>query len=267
MNKAHQFKLVDSHAHIDMPDFNRDRTLVMDRACQQGVGRILCPLDLCSEESLKNGLKIKEDVGSQVFLAAGVHPHQAGQFNSGHLETLKKLAAEKKIIAVGEIGLDFYYNFSAPQKQEEVFRLQLELAAELNLPVVIHSRLAEKKLLELVPATGFNSRGILHCYTESLNTARKMIERGFMISFSGILTYPRAEALRETARQLPLDCLLVETDSPYLIPAPEKQRHKRNEPAFVISTARRLADLHQISLEKLAEITTTNFFSLFKLQK
>lgn len=266
-SQGHQFKLVDSHAHIDLPDFDRDRTLVVDRAWQQGVGWILCPLDLCSEESLKNGQKIQEKAGNRIFLAAGVHPHQAGQFNSKHLETLKKLATEKKIIAVGEIGLDFHYNFSPPEKQVEVFRLQLELAAELKLPVIIHSRLAEKKLLELVPATGFSSRGILHCYTESLNTARKMVERGFMISFSGILTYLRAEGLRETARKLPLDCLLVETDSPYLTPVPEKQRHKRNEPAFVVSTARQLADLHQISLEKLARITTSNFFSLFKLQK
>ncbi|MGQ9800835.1 MAG: TatD family hydrolase [Candidatus Saccharicenans sp.] len=267
IDKGHQFKLVDSHAHIDMPDFNRDRMLVVDRARERGVDWILCPLDLCSEESLKNGQKLQKEKGDRIFLAAGVHPHQAGQLTSEHLASLKKLAAEKKIVAVGEIGLDFHYNFSTPEKQVEAFKLQLELAAELKLPVIIHSRLAEKKLLELVPATGFSSRGILHCYTESLTTARKMVERGFLISFSGILTYPRAEDLRNVARQLPLDCLLIETDSPYLIPVPEKQVQRRNEPAFIVSTARRLAELHQISLEKLARITTDNFFSLFKLQK
>ncbi|MBC7349219.1 MAG: TatD family hydrolase [Candidatus Aminicenantes bacterium] len=266
-NQGQQLQLVDSHAHIDMPEFNRDRALVVARARQQGVRWILCPLDLCSADSLKNGRQLQEEEGSSIFLAAGVHPHQADQLNSGHLETLKKLAAEKKIVAVGEIGLDFHYNFSTPEKQVEAFRLQLELASQLKLPVIIHSRLAEKKLLELIPPAGFSPRGILHCYTESLATARKMVERGFLISFSGILTYPRAEDLRETARKLPLDCLLVETDSPYLTPVPEKQAHRRNEPAFVVSTARRLADLHQISLDKLALLTTANFFSLFKLQK
>ncbi|MGB9906693.1 MAG: TatD family hydrolase [Candidatus Saccharicenans sp.] len=267
MNNSRHFQLIDSHAHLDLPDFNQDRPQVVARARQQGVCWILCPLDLCSEESLENGRQLQEKEGGRIFLAAGVHPHQASQLNSGHLETIKKLAAEKKIVAVGEIGLDFHYNFSPPEKQVEAFRLQLELAAELKLPVIIHSRLAEKRLLELIPPSGFPSRGLLHCYTESPTTAKKMVERGFLVSFSGILTYPRADDLRDTARKLPLDCLLVETDSPYLTPVPEKQVHRRNEPAFVVSTARRLADLHQISLDSLAETTTANFFSLFKLQK
>lgn len=265
VNAAPGFNLVDSHAHLDMPDFNRDRWQVVARARSSSVNWILCPLDLCSGESLRNGLKLQQD-HQGLFLAAGVHPHQASQLNSGHLETIRRLALEKKILAVGEIGLDFHYNFSPPEKQLQAFRTQLELAAELNLPVIIHSRLAEKKLLEMIPASGFRPRGILHCYTESLATAREMIGRGFLISFSGILTYPRAADLRETARHLPLDSLLVETDSPYLTPEPEKRTNRRNEPAFVVSTARHLAELHRVSLEKVAEMTTANFFSLFKLQ-
>lgn len=257
--------LVDSHAHLDMPDFKRDRPQTIERARSHSVRWILCPLDLCSGESLRTGLKLQQEYQG-IFLAAGVHPHQAARFNSEHLDTIRRLAGEKKILAVGEIGLDFHYNFSPPEKQLETFRLQLELAAELELPVIIHSRLAEKKLLELIPASGFKSRGILHCFTESLATARAMIERGFLISFSGILTYPRANDLRETARNLPLDCLLVETDSPYLTPEPEKQTSRRNEPAFVVSTARKLAELHRISLDRVAEKTTANFFDLFKLK-
>lgn len=264
-NRTLKVDLVDSHAHLDMPDFNRDRSRVIERARSRSVNWILCPLDLCSKESLGNGLKLQQDQPG-IFLAAGVHPHQASQFHPGHLETIKRLAAEKKILAVGEIGLDFHYNFSPQEKQLEVFRAQLELAAELKLPVIVHSRLAEKKLLEIIPASGFSPRGILHCYTESLATARAMIGRGFLISFSGILTYPRAGDLREVARSLPLDSLLVETDSPYLTPEPEKQTNRRNEPAFVVSTALRLAELQRVSLEKVAEVTTTNFFGLFKLQ-
>lgn len=257
--------LVDSHAHLDMPDFNRDRYRVVTRARNCSVNWILCPLDPCSKESLRNGLRLEQNQPG-IFLAAGVHPHQASQLNSGHLETIRRLATEKKILAVGEIGLDFHYNFSPPEKQLQAFRIQLELATELNLPVIIHSRLAEKKLLEMIPASGFSPRGILHCYTESLATAREMIRRGFLISFSGILTYPRAAELRETARKLPLDSLLVETDSPYLIPEPEKKTNRRNEPAFLVSTARQLAEVHRVSLEKVAEVTRANFFGLFKLQ-
>jgi len=266
VNADHKIDLVDSHAHLDMPDFKRDRSQVLERAARSSVNWILCPLDLCSAESIKTGLKLKQDYPG-IFLAAGVHPHQASQLKAGHLETIRRLAGEKKILAVGEIGLDFHYNFSPPEKQVEAFRLQLELAAELKLPVIIHSRLAEKKLLELIPGSGFSSRGILHCYTESLATARAMVGRGFLISFSGILTYPRATDLRETARNLLLDSLLVETDSPYLTPEPQKQTNRRNEPAFVVSTARRLAELHRVSPGKVAEATTTNFFDLFKLKK
>ncbi|MCX8160117.1 MAG: TatD family hydrolase [Candidatus Saccharicenans sp.] len=264
-NGKNKFDLVDSHAHLDMPDFNRDRSQVVERARGSSVNWILCPLDLCSKTSLRNGLRLWSEYPG-LFLAAGVHPHQASQLNPGHLETIKRLATEKKILAVGEIGLDFHYNFSPPEKQLAAFGAQLELAVELKLPVIIHSRLAEKKLLEMIPVSGFGPRGILHCYTESLATARSMVDRGFLISFSGILTYPRAGDLRETARSLPLDSLLVETDSPYLTPEPEKQSNRRNEPAFVVSTARRLAELHRVSLEKLAETTTANFFNLFKLQ-
>lgn len=265
INRTPKISLVDSHAHLDMPDFNRDRAQVIERARSSSVNWILCPLDLCSKESLRNGLRLRQD-SEQLFLAAGVHPHQASQFHPGHLETIRQMAEDKKILAIGEIGLDFHYNFAPPEKQLEVFRVQLELAAELKLPVIIHSRLAEKKLLEMVPSSGFAPGGILHCYTESLATARAMIERGFLISFSGILTYPRAGDLREVARSLPLDRLLVETDSPYLTPEPEKHTNRRNEPAFVVSTARRLAELHRVSLEKVAEATTANFLSLFKLQ-
>lgn len=258
--------LVDSHAHLDMQEFNPDRQQVIERARRSGIHRILCPLDLSSEESLRIGFELSQK-NPDILLAAGIHPHQASQLKTCHLDNLKKLAKENKILAVGEIGLDFHYNFSSRDKQLEAFKLQLELAAELGLPAIIHSREAEKELLELIPDPGFSPGGILHCFTESYETARKMIDRGFLISFSGILTYPGAEQIRETARKLPLDRLLVETDSPYLTPLPEKKKYRRNEPAFILSTARLLAELHKITLEELAEITGANFSLLLKLKK
>jgi TatD DNase family protein len=259
-----EISLVDSHAHLDQPEFNQDRAAVIIRARKNSVHSILCPLDLCSKESLENGFRLQQD-NEGIFLAAGVHPHQANQLTLKHLDAIRKLAAEKKILAVGETGLDFHYHFSPPEKQLEAFSCQLELASELKLPVIVHSRLASEKIIEAVHSTGFSGQGILHCFTESLELARVMIEKGFLISFSGILTYPWAENIREIARKLPLENLLVETDAPYLAPYPEKQNHRRNEPAFVASTARELARCQNTSLEKVAAVTRENFFSLFNL--
>lgn len=259
-----KISLVDSHSHLDLPEFNQDRSEVVIRARQNSVNWILCPLDLCSEESLENGLKLQEE-NEGIFLATGVHPHQANQLNHSHMDRIRNLAIEKKILAVGEIGLDFHYNFSSSEKQLKALRWQLELASELRLPVIIHSRLAAEKIIETFQSTGFTGKGILHCFTESLELARFMIEKGFLISFSGILTYPKAENVRYLARSLPLENLLIETDAPYLIPYPEKQKYQRNEPAFVVSTARELARCQNTSLEKVAEVTKQNFFRLFNL--
>jgi TatD DNase family protein len=266
MSEPKSLRLIDSHAHLDMPEFDHDREEVLLRAEKSGVKWILCPADLCSEESLEKSLRLGQN-HQNIYLAAGVHPHQAKQLDKKHLEMIRQLAKDQKIIAIGEIGLDFHYNFSLPEKQIEVFRNQLELASELKLPVIIHSRLAAEKVIEAIKATNFSQRGILHCFTESWNLARTMIDYGFLVSFSGILTYSRAEEIRETARKLPLETILVETDSPYLTPLTEKKSHRRNEPAFVLSTASQLAKLKNLSLDELAQATTENFFNFFKLKK
>ncbi|MGB9893443.1 MAG: TatD family hydrolase [Candidatus Saccharicenans sp.] len=259
-------ELVDSHAHLDGPEFSQDRAEVLTRAKENSVRWILCPLDIGNENSLRVGLNLSRN-HPEIFLAAGIHPHQAKELQEKHLDKIKKLAEEKKILAVGEIGLDFHYNFSPPEKQLEAFRLQLKIASELGLPVIIHSRQAAEKIIDSIKTTGFKEGGILHCFTESWSLAKAMLDKGFMVSFSGILTYKNAENLREIARKLPLECLLVETDSPYLTPFPEKKTWKRNEPAFVVSTVRDLARQKNISVEKMAEITTENFFRFFKLKK
>jgi TatD DNase family protein len=244
-----------------MEAFDPDRDEVIRRAFAVGVTAVLCPADLTSDKSLRTTLNLV--AGHPSFLAAaGVHPHQAKLFSEDHAQKLRDLGTGRTIAALGEIGLDFHYDFSTPEEQKRAFRDQLRLADELGLPAIIHSRLAGAEVATAVRKQGCRSGGILHCYTEDWDTARTMIDLGFYISFSGILTFPKAGSLREVAVKVPLDRLLIETDSPYLAPVPFRDR-KRNEPAFVVETARVLADLKRVSLERLAEVTTGNFFSLF----
>ncbi len=253
--------LVDSHAHLDMPEFDSDREDVVRRAGAAGVGTILCPAELASEASLPAVLGLV--AAHPAFLAAaGVHPHQAGAYAGSHALALRELAGAGRIAAIGEIGLDFHYDFATPGAQTEAFRDQLRLAGELGLPAIIHSRLAGPEVIAAVRETGFSRGGILHCFTEGWDTASAMIDQGFLISFSGILTFPKAESLREVARKVPEDRLLVETDSPFLAPVPHRAQ-KRNEPAFVVATARVLAGLKGRPFEDLAAATTRNFFGLF----
>jgi TatD DNase family protein len=253
--------LVDSHAHLDMFEFDADREDVVRRALEAGIATVLCPAELASPTSLPTILDLIAAHPS-FFAAAGVHPHRAKAFAEGHVLKLRELGAAGRIAAVGEIGLDFHYEFATPGEQRAVFRDQLRLAGELGLPVIVHSRLAGSEVVAAVRETGFSPGGVLHCFTEGWDTASAMIDLGFLISFSGILTFFKAEALREVARKVPADRLLVETDSPFLAPVPLRAK-KRNEPAFVVETARVLAGLKGMSYEDLAAATTRNFFALF----
>lgn len=252
--------LVDSHAHLDMPEFEADREAVVRRAHDAGIETVLCPAELASATSLATVLGLVE--AHPAFLAAaGVHPHQAKAWAEGHAGALQELGAAGRIAAVGEIGLDFHYDFATPDEQRAAFRDQLRLAGELGLPAIVHSRLAGAEVIAAVRGTGFSRGGILHCFTEDWDIASAMMDLGFLISFSGILTFPKAGDLRDVARKVPADRLLVETDSPFLAPVPLRAR-KRNEPAFVVEIARVLAGLKGLSLEDLAAATTRNFFGL-----
>ena len=259
-------RLVDSHAHLDMAEFDADRADVVRRALAAGVVAILCPADLTRAESLPAiaGLAVEFPT---VLAAAGVHPHQAKDFVPAHIRELGELAARGDIRAVGEIGLDYHYDFSPAGLQQEALRAQLAFAEGAGLPVILHSRLSGSDIIAAVDGAGFRRGGILHCYTEDWATARAMLERGFFISFSGILTFPKAGELREVAGKVPLDRLLVETDSPYLAPVPYRGSGRRNEPAFVIETARVLAGIRGLSLEDLAGAMTRNFAGLFPFEK
>jgi len=263
---AHPPRLVDSHAHLDGPEFDPDREEAVRRAFAAGIVAILCPADLSRPGSLP---AIRELARSNptVLAAAGVHPHQAKELTDGHLRELAELAARGEIRAVGEIGLDYHYDFSTPESQKDALRRQLRAARELGLPAILHSRLAGADIMAAVDGERFTGGGILHCFTENWDTARGMLDRGFLISFSGILTFPKAHDLRDVARKVPLDRLLVETDSPYLAPVPLRGVVKRNEPAFVVETARILAGLLGLALSELAEATTENFARLFPFEK
>jgi TatD DNase family protein len=259
-------RLVDSHAHLDMPDFDADRVDVVRRAFDAGVVAILCPADLTRPASLSaiTGLAVEFPT---VLAAAGVHAHQAKDLSDDHLAELRSLAARGVIRAVGEIGLDYHYDLSPRELQREALRRQLALAGEVGLPVILHSRLSGADIIAAVDGEGFGRGGILHCFTEDWATARVLIERGFLVSFSGILTFSKAADLREVAAKVPLDRLLVETDSPYLAPVPYRGSGRRNEPAFVVATARVLAGIKGLSLEDLSAATTANFAHLFPFEK
>jgi TatD DNase family protein len=253
--------LVDSHAHLDMDEFDADREEVLTRAFRSGISSILCPMDVTSEKSVGRILDLVRRHPS-LLAAAGVHPHQASAWSVNHADRIRSLHEAESLAAVGEIGLDFHYDFSPREVQRTAFIEQVRLAGELGLPVIVHSRLAGPEIIAAIRETGFARGGVLHCFTESWETARGMIDLGFLISFSGILTFPAAGDLREVARRVPLDRLLVETDSPYLAPVPLRSR-KRNEPAFVVETAKVLAGLKGLSPDDLASATTGNFHGMF----
>jgi TatD DNase family protein len=254
-------RLADAHAHLDEPEMRPDQEAVVARARQAGLGLIINVG--ISRKNCQQVLKTA-DRYPEVYATLGVHPHGVKVLKYEDLEHLSRLAAHPKVAAVGEIGLDFYRRRSPEEVQKYWFRELLEWAGGLKKPVVIHTREATAETLSILKE--FRPRltgGIMHCFGGSLAEARAFLDLGLFISFSGVLTYPKAEPLRQVAKQLPLDRLLVETDCPYL--APQEWRGKRNEPAYVLATARALAELHGLSLEDLALQTWRNTLAAFGL--
>lgn len=254
--------LIDSHCHLDDPRFDADRTEVLERAQQAGVGLALAIGSGNGPPDLEAGIRLAE-AAPWVYATVGIHPHDARLADPVALENLERLCAHPKVLAVGEIGLDYHYNHSPPETQREVFAAQLEIAKRTGKPVVIHTREAWRDTIDLLRAHG-RGPGIFHCFGGAYEQAVEALDFGFLISFAGVLTFPKADGLREVAAKLPIERVLVETDSPYLAPAPH--RGKRNEPAFVIETARMLAKVRQIALEDAVAATTANFVNLFQLR-
>ena len=257
---------VDSHAHIDGAEFDADRDEVVGRAREAGVVAILnVGTGDPHGANLERAIRVAEHYEG-VYAAVGVHPHDARLFDERAAEHVLELArSSERIIAWGEIGLDYHYDNSPREVQREVFARQLRTARQLNLPVIIHSREADADTLEALRAEsdGAGRRGIMHCFGGGYELAAGVLELGFMISFAGNVTFKKAEALRDVARRVPLERLLVETDCPFLTPVPFRGR--RNEPARVVETARALAELHGISTAEFGRITTGNFQRFFNL--
>ncbi|HEX2489353.1 MAG TPA: TatD family hydrolase [Blastocatellia bacterium] len=259
---------VDSHAHLDVPNYDADRAEVIGRARESGVGLILeiCGSDV-AKGSLDVGLKLVEEYPF-IYAAVGVHPHEASLYDEALERKLLAMSDHEKVIGWGEIGLDYHYDHSPRDAQRRVFSRQLQLALERRLPAIIHTREAEDDTIQILredwaDAGGDAVGGIIHCFTGTQRLADAAIELGFHISFSGVLTFKNAVDLREVARSVPMERLLVETDCPYLAPLP--YRGKRNEPAFVLETAAKLAELKGVGVEEIASATCGNFKRLFNL--
>ncbi|MGO9231647.1 MAG: TatD family hydrolase [Bryobacteraceae bacterium] len=248
-------RLIDSHSHLDDAQFHEDRAAVIGRARAGGVERMLAIGTGGGPPDLEAGVRLAAEYPF-VLATVGVHPHDAAKATEVTFERLRALAAHPKVVALGEIGLDYHYDFSPRHVQRAVFSRQLAIAAEAALPIVIHTREAWDDTFEILRRE-WRGEGILHCFTGDAEQARQALDAGFHLAFGGVLTFPKAEQVREAARTTPADRLLIETDCPYLAPVPH--RGKRNEPAFVVETARRLGEVRGQAAEEIAELTADNF--------
>jgi TatD DNase family protein len=272
--------LTDSHAHLDSARYDADREAMLKAARDAGVGTVLSigigdgpetmhrALDLCREYAGRTDVP-------RLFATAGVHPDEAAKLDHTALDTLNKLLAAPEVVACGEIGLDYYWDTAPRAVQQEAFIEQMELAAGHRLPIIIHCRAAERagtgdtvawdNTLDLLNRhwrqTGLG--GILHCFAGTIEHARRAIDFGFLISFAGNITFPKAQAIRDAAAALPLTSMLVETDAPFLTPVP--RRGQRNEPAYVTGTATKLAELRGVAVDEVAAVTTQNFETLMRI--
>ena len=255
--------LVDSHAHIQGPEFAADVAQVIEQARAVGVERIIVVGGAGDLSSNDAALELAKSF-SGLYATVGMHPHDAKEVSDKDLERLDELARSPQVVAIGETGLDFYYNHSPRQIQIELFCRFIHMARETGLPLVVHNREAQREVVELLRREGKGDlRGVVHCFTGNYEAAREILDMGFYLSFTGIITFKNADSLRDVVRKLPLNRVLVETDSPYLAPVPH--RGKRNEPAHVRFVAQTIAAVRGISLEEVAEATSNNARSLFEI--
>jgi len=254
------FPIVDSHCHIDMPQFDADRAEVVARAREAGVQTMLVVGGVDEEQGHRRGLRVAEELG--LAASAGVHPHEAKLWTAAIEDELRGFAREKRVVAIGEIGLDFHYDRSPRDVQRDVFRRQLRLAREVGLPVIVHTREADGETAAILEEEKAGAGGgVIHCFTGGEELARRALQLGFMISFSGIVAFPRSEVIQSVARAVPRERLLVETDAPFLAPPPH--RGKRNEPAFVVEVARKVAALRGEAVADVGRLALENFRRLF----
>lgn len=252
--------LVDSHAHVDDERFDADRDQVLARAAAAGVSLIVnIGADM---ESSARSIALAEQYQA-VYAAVGMHPHDAKDMRESDYIQLERWTAHPKVVAIGEIGLDYHYDLSPRPVQKEVFLRQLDLARKTGKPFIVHEREAHADMLDIIRTAARDLKGVFHCFSGSVETAREYLKMGFYISVAGPVTFAKAAKTKDVARFVPLDKLLVETDSPYLTPQPF--RGKRNEPAYVRLVAEEISRLRDVSLEELAEATTNNVRNLFSI--
>jgi TatD DNase family protein len=259
-------ELVDSHAHIDFPQFAEDRDAMLDRARAAGVTTLVAIGTGPGPEKLDAALPFAEQY-DWIYTTVGIHPHEAKEVTQDHLDELARLAKHPKVIAWGEIGLDYFYDHSPREVQANVFRQQMGLAKAARKPIVIHCRDAWPDCMKILKEEWAPSGlgGILHCFSSTLEDAKRGVDIGFMISFAGNSTFPKAQNLRDIAKALPMENILIETDAPYLAPVP--YRGKRNEPAYVAEVAKMLGSVRNLSAEEAASRTAENFRRFFGLAR
>ena len=252
--------LVDSHCHLDFPDFESELDDVVARARAAGVGAMVT---IGTRPSQFNNVRAIAEAYDDVYCSVGVHPHNAAEEGGREPDTLVDLASHPKVVGIGESGLDYHYEHSPREIQKESFRGHIEACQETGLPLIVHTRSADEDTVAILRegCAGGPLRGVIHCFSTSRALADAALELGFYISLSGIVTFKNAEDIRATAREIPLDRILVETDAPYLAPVPK--RGKRNEPSFLAHTAKFVAELKGVEPATLARMTTENFFRLF----
>jgi len=252
--------LIDSHAHLEMREFESDRSDVIGRAKSAGVDFIVTVGT--NVELSRKAVKLAGQ-HENIYATIGVHPHDVGKISNTTYDELKKLAGDKKVVAYGEIGLDYFRNIAPQALQMEKFGEQLQLAKELNLPVVIHARQAQAQSLEMIKSSGIHS-GVFHCFSGDYEMARQCLDWGFYLSVPGVVTFNKSKTMQEVVKKVPLASLLLETDCPYLTPDPF--RGKRNEPAYIVYTAKKVAEIKGLSWEEVATVTAQNTLDLFRIE-
>jgi TatD DNase family protein len=252
--------LVDSHCHLDFPELAGEREAVLQRAAAAGVGTLVT---ICTKLTEFPRVAAIAEAHPAIWCSVGIHPHEAAHQPEATTAALLERARHPRVVGIGETGLDFHYDHSPRDRQAEVFRAHIAAASAAGLPLIVHSREADRETAEMLAegAPAGPLTGVIHCFSSGPYLAEKALELGFYISLSGILTFRNAKELQGIARELPADRMLVETDAPFLAPVPH--RGKRNEPAFVADTARFLAELRGETPETIARQTTENFFRLF----
>jgi len=253
---------IDTHCHLDFDDYDQDREAVIKRAKESGVDYII---NIGSSlQSSRNSVELAKN-HDFIYASVGIHPHDASEVDDKALDEIKELAKFEKVVAIGEVGLDYYRNLSPQDAQKQIFVKLIRLAKELDLPLVIHDREAHKDTLEILKSECKKPiKGVLHCFSGDIQNAKEFLDLGLLISFTCNVTFKNAHILREVAKSVPIQKLLLETDAPYL--APQQHRGQRNEPVFIEYLARALAELKGISFEEVCRITSENAKSFFKIK-